>query len=167
MFFYRFLTLERKEKSEESGTTGPVPERTAKDLRPWCRPLHPLIRLNYRALYVPLCPRHLERPDPTTLSAKVSFRRAEIAVGFSCKSPPGCPGPAQIITLSLQSLYSSLGRNLVNKNCTAESPMTATHNASTLYAVENDCPTVRPLRRIRVLFADNSPDFQTVVGALL
>jgi len=33
LFFYRFLTLERKEKSEESGTTGPVPERTAKDLR--------------------------------------------------------------------------------------------------------------------------------------
>jgi DNA-binding NarL/FixJ family response regulator len=45
--------------------------------------------------------------------------------------------------------------------------MSATHNASTLSAVENACPTVGPLRRIRVLLADNSPDFQTVVGALL
>ena len=41
------------------------------------------------------------------------------------------------------------------------------HNASTLSPVEKAYPTVRPRRRIRVLLADSSPGFQTVVAALL
>jgi hypothetical protein len=78
----------------------------------------------------------------------------------SALSPQLPPGPAQIVTLSLQSLYRSRWRNLVNKNCTTKSKMSATHNASTLCPVEEGFPTVRPRRRIRVLLADSSPGFR-------
>ena len=113
---------------------------------------------------VPLCSRHV----------RIQLRYAQRSIFGgprlwlnSALSPQLPPGPAQIVTLSLQSLYRSRWRHLVNKNCTTKSNMSATHNASTLCPVEEAFPTVRPRRRIRVLLADSSPGFQTVVAALL
>jgi hypothetical protein len=127
-------------------------------------PLHLLIHLNHRLFMVPLCSRHLR--------IQLRYAQRSIVGGprlwlNSALSPQLPPGPAQIVTLSLQSLYRSRWRNLVNKNCTTKSNMSATHNASTLCPVEEAFPTVRPRRRIRVLLADSSPGFRTVVAALL